>query len=82
MSNKSELYAEAARCKDQAVTAETPKGRKLFEGLARFYAELAKTEPDPPILPSCPPAGLDLTGGKIETIPRNKRKPRPRSRAA
>jgi len=80
MSNKSELYAEAKRCKEQAAMAETPKGRMLFEGLARFYSDLARTEPDPPTLPNCPPAGLDLTGGKIEAVPKGKR--RSRSRAA
>lgn len=79
MSNKSELYAEAKRCSSEAEMAETPKGRKLLEGLARFYNELARTEPDPPVMPNCPPCGLDLTGGKIELIPKNKRRRRARS---
>ena len=81
MSNKSELYAEATRCRKEAEAAETPKARTLFEGLARFYAELAKTEPAPPIQPSCPPSGLDVTDGKIDVLPKNTRKRR-LSRAA
>ena len=73
MSNKSDLFKEAVRCSRAAQRASNDGSRKLFEGLALFYSELAKTEPEVPVQPSCPPVGLDLDNGKIAERPRGKR---------
>jgi hypothetical protein len=59
VSNKSTLYDEARRCADAASRGVTPDHRNFFSRLAIFYSALAKSEPDPDVIPGNPPAGFD-----------------------
>ncbi len=65
-SNKVEMQREAERCAQAATKADSPSYRRMFRGLAEFYATLAKLEPEVTSVRQDHHAGFDFGESQIQ----------------